>query len=112
MQIEHGAGACSEIDERASVNELEHNDLILHERGERYGVLRNVAKLCHLFAAGGDDVEAFTQPLAQEKELDPRLIAFGQRVLTNESVPREHLQVPVDLRLGRIELPREVRDTE
>ena len=51
----------------------------------------------HMHPRGsGEDVEALSEPLTEEEQLDSRRVAQGGRLLAHEAMVREGLQVPVD----------------
>src|SRR4051812_32905150 len=100
MQVEYGARAGAKLNQRVTMNEFQHDDLIIGERRQRDSMRKFVAKLRHVIARRRNDVETLAQALAKDEELDAGFVAAGDYILPNEPAAHQRVQVPMDLRLG------------
>ena len=112
MEVERRAGSRAELDDRAALEQLEYDDLVLDQRRNGHSLASVVAKSHRLVPRGGEDVEAFAQALAKHEELDAGAVAQGRRVLPHEAMARQCLKVSIDGGLRGVELAREVRDAD
>src|SRR5690242_9236049 len=100
MKVEDGAGLGSEVYDGMSLQHLQNHHLIFHQSRQCHGLSRFFAKARKIVTGNNENVKALPQALPQDEQLDSRRITHRRRLLMNEAVQHESLQMAIDCRFG------------
>ncbi len=107
MEVKHRSRLRPEIDNRAPLQDLQNDDLILDQGRQGRRLAGFVAKLRQVLAGYGKDVKTLPQAFAENEQLDSRGVAHRRGLLMHEAVHQESLKVAINGRLRGCEFARE-----
>ena len=100
VEREPRPGPRAELDHGMALDEIQHDERVLHHAANGGRLLRFVAQRDQLVAGGPHDVEAAARRLAEHDQLDADLVVAGRRVLVDEALLHQRLQMTIDRCLG------------